>query len=143
MIERERAEGVRVTFTLETNEPVSVVGDFNGWDPTVHPLVPVGDGIRSVTIDLEPDTEVAFRYLADGGRFFDDADADRFDDNGHGETHSVLVVGPAAARKAPAKKTADKKAPAKKAPAKKAPAKKAPAKKAPAKKAPARKSSTG
>jgi hypothetical protein len=53
---------VRVTFALPADEPdgaVSVVGNFNDWDPFAHPLVPVGSTLH-------------FRYLAEGGRWFDD-----------------------------------------------------------------------
>jgi hypothetical protein len=136
MIQRVPAEGIRVTFTLESDEPVSVVGDFNDWDPDAHPLVPAGKGRRSASVLLEPGTEVAFRYLADGGRFFDDPDADRYEDNGRGETHGVLVL-PATAKKAAAKKAPAKKAPVKKPPIKKPPVKKPPIKKAVAKRVPA------
>jgi hypothetical protein len=31
-----------------------------------------------------------FRYLADGGEFFDEPAADRIEPNGFGQTHSVL-----------------------------------------------------
>ena len=34
----------------------------------------------------------AFRYLADGGHFFDDPEADGFEDNGYGGTHGGLVL---------------------------------------------------
>ena len=34
----------------------------------------------------------AFRYLADRGQFFDDPDADLYEDNGYGGTHVVVTV---------------------------------------------------
>ena len=80
-----------VTFVLDIDEPVSVVGDFNGWDPHSHPLLPDPSGRRSVTLRL-PAGSFAFRYLADGGRFFNDPAADSYVDNGHGDTHGVLDV---------------------------------------------------
>jgi predicted flap endonuclease-1-like 5' DNA nuclease len=81
---------VAVTFSLASDRPVSLVGDFNGWDPHVHPLQAHQSADRSlcVTIDLEPG-RYSFRYLADGGAFFDDPDA-TVESNGIGETHSVL-----------------------------------------------------
>ena len=97
MIKKARiADGVRVTFMLETDAAVSVVGDFNGWDPAVHQLRPRSNGKRSVSVLVDPGSEVSFRYLAEGGQFFDDAEADRLDDNGYGGSHSVLVLPPAA-----------------------------------------------
>jgi hypothetical protein len=93
MITREaRRRGQVVTFTLLTEEPVSVVGDFNGWDPHAHPLPLRDDGKRSTTIELEPG-RYAFRYLAEGGRFFDDPEADFLESNGMGDSHGVLEVG--------------------------------------------------
>jgi len=85
------ADGVRVTFMLDTAAAVSVVGDFNHWDPAAHPLKPRTNGKRSVSVVMSPGP-VTFRYLAEGGHFFDDPDADRYEDNGYGGTHGVLVV---------------------------------------------------
>jgi hypothetical protein len=69
---------VRVTFTLPAAEPtgaVSVVGDFNGWDPFAHPLRRRGGfakGIRSASVTVPPGSTLRFRYLAEGGQWFDD-----------------------------------------------------------------------
>ena len=93
MIKRTKAPGgTRVTFVLATDVPVSVVGDFNAWDPLAHPLKPRTNGTRSAAVVLPPGTRTCFRYLEDGGRFFDDPDADAFEDNGWGATHGVLSV---------------------------------------------------
>ena len=95
MIKRTKsADGIRVTFTLTSDVPVSVVGDFNGWDPLAHPLKPRANGTRSVAVVFAPGTRATFRYLEDGGRFFDDPDADALEDNGRGATHGVLEVAP-------------------------------------------------
>ncbi len=106
--------GARITFTVAARAPVSVVGDFNGWDPAAHPMQSRAGGLRSVTVALAPGT-YAFRYLADGGLFFDDPDADAFAGNEHGGIDGVVVVADAAppVRRAAAKSTA-KNAPAKK-----------------------------
>jgi 1,4-alpha-glucan branching enzyme len=86
------AHGVKLTFSLDLDRPVSVVGDFNGWDPDAHPLKPRTNGRRSAAVTLPPGSRHAFRYLADGGHFFDDPEADGFEDNGYGGTHGVLVL---------------------------------------------------
>jgi hypothetical protein len=86
------AHGVKLTFSLDLDRPVSVVGDFNGWDPDAHPLKPRTNGRRSTAVTLPPGSRHAFRYLADGGHFFDDPEADGFEDNGYGGTHGVLVL---------------------------------------------------
>jgi hypothetical protein len=81
---------VLVTFMIDDERPVSVVGDFNGWDPSRDPFVEEIDGRRYVTVSVPADTVTCFRYLADGGEFFDDAAADRIEPNGYGQTHGVL-----------------------------------------------------
>jgi 1,4-alpha-glucan branching enzyme len=83
---------VLVTFMIEDQRPVSVVGDFNRWDPHRDPFVEELDGRRYVTVSVPADTVTSFRYLADAGEFFDDPVADRHEPNGYGQTHSVLDV---------------------------------------------------
>ncbi|MFO7252918.1 MAG: isoamylase early set domain-containing protein [Actinomycetes bacterium] len=76
---------VELTFALRAEQvpgPTSVVGDFNGWDPFAHPLRPAEDGTWRVTATVPADREVTFRYLADGGVWFDDAEADWYDEHG-------------------------------------------------------------
>ncbi|MFD1147266.1 isoamylase early set domain-containing protein [Saccharothrix hoggarensis] len=74
----------RVTFSLPLDQPrgpVSVVGTFNDWTPGVHELVPRRDGTRTVTVILPPGTH-RFRYLGDGGHWFDDSDVPHVDHHG-------------------------------------------------------------
>lgn len=74
----------RVTFALPAARPagtVSVVGDFNGWEPGRHALVARRDGTRTVSVIL-PAGVHRFRYLATGDVWFDDEGADRVDDRG-------------------------------------------------------------
>jgi 1,4-alpha-glucan branching enzyme len=66
---------VRVTFTLPAREPaapVSVVGDFNGWNPFAHPLRNRANRMRSASVAVPAGSTLRFRYLADGGHWFDD-----------------------------------------------------------------------
>jgi hypothetical protein len=84
--------GATVTFQLVTDQPVSVVGDFNGWDALTHPLTPTDDGVAEATVLLLPG-RFAFRYLTEGGSYFDEPEADGIEPNGLGETHSVVEVG--------------------------------------------------
>ncbi|WP_329108570.1 isoamylase early set domain-containing protein [Micromonospora sp. NBC_01699] len=86
MIKRSRLFGnqTRVTFSLPKDAPtgaVSVVGCFNGWEPGRHELVARRDGRRTVTVRLGPG-EYRFRYLATGGVWLDDDQADQVDQQG-------------------------------------------------------------
>ena len=81
---------VRVTFVLPAAEPagaVSVVGDFNEWNPYAHPLRKRANGVRSAVVILPAGTTLRFRYLAEGGVWFDDDTAERRD--GQGATISI------------------------------------------------------
>ena len=66
---------VRVTFALPADEPggaVSVVGDFNNWDPFSHPLRRRANGTRSAAVTVQAGSTLHFRYLAEGRVWFDD-----------------------------------------------------------------------
>jgi 1,4-alpha-glucan branching enzyme len=73
-----RGGTVRVTFTLPEKEPVgavSVVGNFNDWDPYAHPMRKRGNGARSAVVTVPAGATLVFRYLAEGGLWFDDDSA--------------------------------------------------------------------
>ena len=60
---------------LPADEPtgaVSVVGDFNGWDPFAHPMRRRTNGTRSAVARVPAGSTLRFRYLAEGGYWFDD-----------------------------------------------------------------------
>jgi hypothetical protein len=69
----------RVTFSLPAGDlppAVSVVGDFNDWQPGQHELKPRRNRTRSVSLILAPGA-YRFRYLATGGVWLDEQSADR------------------------------------------------------------------
>jgi len=81
---------VRITFALPADEPggpVSVVGDFNDWDPFAHPLRRRTNGTRSAAVTVPAGTRVRFRYLAEGGIWFNDETAPAVD----GQDASIAV----------------------------------------------------
>ena len=76
---------VRVTFALPAGEPpgaVSVVGDFNDWNPFAHPLQRRSNGTRSAAVTVPSGSMLRFRYLAEGGVWFDDETAPPQDGQG-------------------------------------------------------------
>ena len=97
MIKRTKAsaESVKVTFVVgadECDEPVSVVGDFNGWDPLALPLRKRSNGTRSASVELPVGGAYRFKYLAAGGRWFCDSSSDDYAENESGSVDSLLVV---------------------------------------------------
>jgi 1,4-alpha-glucan branching enzyme len=84
---------VEVTFAVpDPDRPISVVADFNGWDPAAHPLRKRSNGTRSVKVALPKGSIVRFRYLDHSGEFFDDPEGDAHEPNGFGQTHTLLHV---------------------------------------------------
>jgi len=70
-----RDGSIRVTFALPADEPagaVSVVGSFNDWNPFAHPLRRRANRTRSAAVTVPAGSTLHFRYLAEGGRWFDD-----------------------------------------------------------------------
>jgi 1,4-alpha-glucan branching enzyme len=86
-------KAVKVSFILRKDTVpghVSVVGDFNGWDPLAHPLRPRANGTRSAAVTLPRGRRYAFRYLAEDGRWHDDESAETFEPNGVGGHNAVI-----------------------------------------------------
>ena len=87
---------VKANFVLpisETPEAVSVLGDFNHWDPLADPLKKRANGTRSVTVELEPGQCYSFKYLSEGGTWFIEPGAHSHQVNEYGETNSILELG--------------------------------------------------
>ncbi|TMR12912.1 isoamylase [Nonomuraea turkmeniaca] len=90
---------VNITFTLPAEIPgqISVVGDFNHWDPYAHPMTRTEHGAHTAVVALPQGTSICFRYLAEGGRWLDEPDADARDERG-----SIVHVLPAIPKGEPA-----------------------------------------
>lgn len=69
---------------------VAVVGPFNGWDPTVHPLVRTTTGDWTITIYLPPG-RVVYHFDVDGAVWLDPNDDGRIS-NARGSQYSVRHV---------------------------------------------------
>lgn len=85
-------EQLKVTFAIPADAvdgDVAVVGDFNGWDPTVDPLRRC-EGWLKVSVVLEPGKRYSFRYLAEDGRWFNDPEIGTYEPNGMGDDNSLL-----------------------------------------------------
>ena len=89
----------RVTFILpkeicENFEEISVVGDFNNWDPHQHKFSHNNsDGSSSFELALEAGNEYKFRYLCDGQTWLNEPEADAEVLTHFGDSkNSVLVI---------------------------------------------------
>jgi hypothetical protein len=59
-----------------------VVGSFNDWTPGLHTLEPTSDGTLAVTVVVEPEHDLHFRYLDSNESWFDDPEADAITEYG-------------------------------------------------------------
>ncbi len=88
----------KVTFKLPPEvagsaRQVSVVGEFNGWNPSATRMRRLKSGEFKATLDLEVGREYQFRYLLDDQQWTNDDDADRYVPAGiAGAENSVVVV---------------------------------------------------
>lgn len=98
MLKRQKVKGsnqVKVTFVTkhDPEKPkVSVVGDFNEWNPAAHQMVKRANNTRSVTITLPANSRYAFRYYAADGTWFDEEAADDFEPNEFGTRNCVILT---------------------------------------------------
>ncbi len=85
---------VKVTFTLHNveGETAVLVGQFNDWDATTHPMKKAKDGSFSITVNLPKDEKFEFRYFVNGDEWHNDAEADAYIPNEHGEQNSVVTT---------------------------------------------------
>ena len=93
---RKRGGRVNVTFAIpvDGSERVSVVGDFNDWDPVATPLARRGETLQASVV-VDAGRRYRFRYLADGGRWFNDYEADDYQRNDFGGSDSIVdLTGP-------------------------------------------------
>ena len=86
----------KVTFEVSADavngaKSVSLVGDFNEWNPTA--LKKQKDGAFKASVELEKGKEFAFRYLVDNENWINDDAADKYIPSGVSfEENSVVVL---------------------------------------------------
>lgn len=86
---------VKVTFALPADDvaqPVSVLGDFNNWDPFAHPMKKRSNGTCSVVVEVPAGSAFRFKYLAGDGTWFCDPDAEAVVHDEYHVVDSLLVV---------------------------------------------------
>lgn len=79
MLERTlRKDRTQGAFILRADTPPgdgSGIGDFNDWQPGVHTLKLRKGSTQAVTVQLPPESDQSFRYLASGDYWFNDESA--------------------------------------------------------------------
>jgi 1,4-alpha-glucan branching enzyme len=85
----------KITFILP-NDPakpkISVVGNFNDWNPVAHQMVKRANNTRSVTVSLPANQRYVFRYYTADGTWFNDDAADGYEQNEYGTENCIIVT---------------------------------------------------
>jgi 1,4-alpha-glucan branching enzyme len=83
----------KVTFQFTTEaKHVALVGEFNGWNEASTPMKKSKDGVFSATLELETGREYQYRYLLDGNKWVNDAQADKHVSTPLGNDNSVIIL---------------------------------------------------
>lgn len=86
----------KVTFALNKTEAgnaenIHIVGEFNQWDKSAHPLKKYKNGSHKITIDLPQGQDYQFRYLINGTEWKNDSAADNYVPSGVGTEENGVV----------------------------------------------------
>ena len=86
------AAQVKFVFVAPQASQVTLVGNFNGWDPSSHPMqrTPTG-GTWTVTVPLEAGRH-EYSFVVDGSHWLPDPSAPLASEDGFGTANSVLLV---------------------------------------------------
>ena len=91
----DKNDKVKVTFSMPYSEgqpAMSVVGDFNEWEPSATKMVKRNNGTCSVSITLDPGKRYSFRYYLEDGAWVNDEAADAYEASEHGSENCVLLT---------------------------------------------------
>lgn len=84
---------IQLAFEAPQAQTVSVVGDWNGWDPHANALRDSDDdGVWTIEIAVEPGREYQYQFIVDGKRWVPDPNSAIRVDDGFGGTNSVLNI---------------------------------------------------
>jgi 1,4-alpha-glucan branching enzyme len=85
----------KITFKINPGpgiRSVSVVGDFNNWNPGSHPLAKRKNGEFSGTVTLSANQTYRFRYFVNGEYWENDDAADGYIPNCFGTDDSQIII---------------------------------------------------
>lgn len=79
-----------ITYTNPGASNVSIVGDFNNWNPASHNMTKKAGGVWSINLNLS-EGKYHYKFVVDGNWITDPNNPDTIDD-GFGELNSILSV---------------------------------------------------
>ena len=87
----------KVTFTFDNPDfpdakSVHIVGDFNEWSNSAHPMKRLKNGTFKLVVDLEVEKSYGFRYLVDGVSWTNDGEADKYVPSGMSSEENGIIA---------------------------------------------------
>ena len=80
------------TEALPEAESVHLVGSFDDWGSSAHPMRRLKDGRFMAMKRFEPNCRYEFRYLVDGETWINDAEAESYTPNPYGSDNCVVTT---------------------------------------------------
>ncbi len=87
----------KVTFKIPAEmasdaKTANIVGEFNDWSLSAHPMKRLKNGTFTATVDLEKGRSYQFRYFLDEGRWENEAEADTFVPSPYGDSENSVIT---------------------------------------------------
>jgi hypothetical protein len=89
----------KVTFRLAKHEQpeyditsAALVGDFNDWSFTAHPMDQLKNGDYKIVLELAPGKKYEFRYLLNGEYWYNEWEADEYILGDFGKDNCVIEL---------------------------------------------------
>jgi enterochelin esterase-like enzyme len=87
-------DGTSVTFIWQGEAAPSLMADFNGWKVgSQAEMVPVGEGVWSLSVELPADAYIEYAFVSDGGRMLDPFNPHKTS-NGFGKFNNYFYTSP-------------------------------------------------
>lgn len=86
----------KVTFKITKDEAQGaksafLVGDFNNWNETSHPMKALKDGAFTIIENLETGKNYQFRYLLNGDTWLNESEADGYVNSGISSEENCVI----------------------------------------------------
>lgn len=86
----------KVTFNIPETmanaaKSAHLVGEFNDWSPSAHPMKRLKNGGFSTTVDLETGRSYQFRYLLGSSHWESDPEADGLLPTPYGDSQNSVI----------------------------------------------------
>jgi len=84
----------KVTFEVLDPEAdlIVLMGEFNEWSKSSHPMNKMKNGKHKITVDLDTEKKYAFKYLVDGNTWLLEEEADQQVPSGMGAEQNSLIA---------------------------------------------------